>query len=1305
MNRSTVLAAAMVLGLAFHAHAKTYTPVFTEDFEYDDLWNAHVQYGTVSNAYFNMATTNLGGDAYQLSQGKRTLADGVSTTKFYQQASSNNQKRNSAFVIPDSVLNGLGNDYMLEFDLGFNAPYTKNSSPDYRAGLSVNDANGLPLLTIGTVYGNGDGEKTTGYIYRGDDVDDALASNFRVTGRNQAITNSVYAKNWLHVKLTVSGTCLLATASLADGTVLCTDAFVSDGIVSPVKYLGLRSWSNMADPAARCGLDNIVVSKGVAQTFAWTGDAGDNKWSTPGNWTVDGVAQTESCPVIGDTVSGVDSSVLAALDVAVKLVAEDGLTRVAVIADKTQKTWVAQGADTRWTTLANWAYTQGGFTVYEAPARGDTLTFPASLPDGTEVSFSGNVGDDDQNNGYALVVDGNVAFVSTSSEQRSLYSVASVSGSGVLSLDNVRLRTMLYKTLSITCNISADGSAGLLLRGQGAKVDLSGTLSGSGTLKLDADTNGNHSFTLTGDMSGFAGTLEIPQVIRNNAAGCSYSFNGDDSTIDLSGATVSIADPMTMTLGGTYSEDALKIGALTGAGTINNNTSDAMTLVLGNDETDAESSVVLAVKDGTGAWTVAKSGSNTQVLSEPTVVYNVSVSGGMLETAVGRAFGSVAVSGGALGFAADNAWVENTPYTLFTYSTWDNPSSAAIALDQSEVSTVHSASYDFATSGTVTLTLSEAAFVWVGGASGRWDDASNWQLVGSVGGAAPGYANKVTISGATVYAPATAELTGVTLSDSAKIALMFTDDTLTYTVPPDLAVADFIITAPYTATVSDRTFTATRAAATFTWAGGASGEWTATANWTVGGAFVATLPNDDDTASFVSTADVTVSSAARAGCVSVADSLTLHGSSSLSTTNVTAVGNGILRVADITITSPATKSVHTYLNAPVEVVAGTTNTFTVGKHNDGYKYIFFNGNLSGSGVLRLDQQKASGLASGRFRGDNSEFSGEIAVVNQTTRDITDFAGAASTSSNAVYTVYGRNDKKGNVFTTADTTYRLGALDGSVYQQSVNGYNPTGITLEIGNLNKDCAFGGDLGSNKTAIRKVGTAKLTCRASNIGDVEIVSGTYEVAANTQSGNIKFTGNGVFRSTPEASASSEIDYAKKFVGSTDFPIVFDDGDTNRTWSSAIPASNTAGFTKLGAGTLTLEQAPKYTGWTTVKAGKLIVPEGTVLDVVYGAGGALEGATINNLAFAEGAVLTVGTDSLEVPGSANVSNLTVYVADPAARGAPIVVVKATGGITGTARLAFPEGTSDKLKAKWSLKALGGTLKASSIAPFSITLR
>ena len=281
------------------------------------------------------------------------------------------------------------------------------------------------------------------------------------------------------------------------------------------------------------------------------------------------------------------------------------------------------------------------------------------------------------------------------------------------------------------------------------------------------------------------------------------------------------------------------------------------------------------------------------------------------------------------------------------------------------------------------------------------------------------------------------------------------------------------------------------------------------------------------------------------------------------------------------------------------------------------------------------------------------------------------------------------------------------MNGRVYQVFDGHYTcPSGVKLEIGARNEDCSFGGDLGSNKTAIRKVGTAKLTCSANNIGNVEIAGGTYEVTANTQSGNITFTGNGIFRSTPEASANSEIDYAKKFVGSTDFPIVFDDGDTNRTWSSAIPASNTAGFTKLGTGTLTLEKAPLYTGWTTVKAGKLIVPAGTALDVVLGAGGTLTGAAYRDVAFAPGYTFTTGTDAkISATGDVDVSNLTVCIAKPTDLGGSFTVVSAEKSITGTAKLDFPDGTAEKMKARWSLKSDGKTLKATSKSPFVLLLR
>ena len=107
---------------------------------------------------------------------------------------------------------------------------------------------------------------------------------------------------------------------------------------------------------------------------------------------------------------------------------------------------------------------------------------------------------------------------------------------------------------------------------------------------------------------------------------------------------------------------------------------------------------------------------------------------------------------------------------------------------------------------------------------------------------------------------------------------------------------------------------------------------------------------------------------------------------------------------------------------------------------------------------------------------------------------------------------------------------------------------------------------------------------------------------------------------------------------------------------------------------------------------------------MVAGADGEIEGATTNNLAFAEGYTFNTGTDqAIVATGAADVSNLTVYIANPTASGS-INVVKA-GSVTSTAALAFPPETSDKAKAKWSLKVSNGLLKASSISPMVFILR
>ena len=1276
MKHSTVLATAIAIGLAFTARAKTYTPVFTEDFE--------------SASSFASGWT-WDGSAHE--QAERTLIDGTTKSQFLHITGTTYERGDYAFTNDCTALT----DYRLEFDwfanMGFGG---KTCRLICYAGESE----------LFHVADPNPGNETTSYLYiNGADTTDTAnaVATFTSAGRGANCTGASNQKYWYHITITANET---------DGVFLKIAS--QDSSVGTVYNARISDFSNVTKMAFTAdsknyntygGIDNIVFSQGASESFVWTGAEEDNKWATPGNWTVDGEATTKY-PEIGDAVSGLDATALAAMDIAVKLETTGDVTRFVNFCAKNVKVWTGAGTDTNWSTLENWGYT-AGFAAYEIPAEGSTVVFPSTFTDGVVVTLTNDLCDTNKpGEGYTFNLETDTTIQSASSTTYYL-NPRTVSGNGKLTLGNVQVRTKVSDgACAFNVELCIKDSVTLYLRGGGAKVTFSGALSGTGTLKLDADTNGKHSFTLTGDMSGFAGTLEIPQVIRDNAAGCSYSFNGDDSTIDLSGVTVSIADPMTMTLGGTYDNNILKIGALTGAGTISNNTANAMTLQVGNDETDAESSAVLSVADGTGAWTVAKTGANTQSLTDATVACNVSVSGGTLKLPVGKALGTVAVSGGTLGFAADAAWEIGTAYDLFTYATWASPAESALTLDQSALAKICVPSYDFETAGTVKVTLSEAVFVWNGGTSGRWDDSANWMIDGETASAAPKGGEKVTIDGATVLIDTDTDISGVTLSNGAKLALGFTDDNLNYTIPEGFSASDFVVAGPYTMAESEGVLTATRTASTFVWNGGASGEWTDSANWRVGGGYTAVVPGTGDTAVFGTSAEVLVSASAYAGETRLDADVTFSGEAKLQCPLWR--GDGKLSLAGITLTAPTEG--HFIISNNVEVVAKTTNTLTLetaaSSSESDYRYIYLEGNMTGAGYLALDQRSRQGLAGGKFSGDNREFSGEIEVVNcKDNRDATQFIGAHSTSSNAVYTVYGKGDSGNTVsmFPTQNTTYYIGSIDGNVQQARSSA--PGNVILEIGALNRNNSIGGHFGaSNKTGIRKVGTGTLTCSAANIGDVEIAGGTYEVTKDTQSGNITFTGNGIFRSTIAKSGSGDddIDYAKQLDGSENYPIVFDDGGFERTWATAIKASNKAGFTKMGSGTLTLGKPPLYTGLTTVKEGTLYVPDGS--DITYNplSAGTLTGVTPTKFAYPAGTTLTGAESSKTFDGTLDVSNVTAIDVSDATltEGTPFVVAAATtvtGFTKDTIVLTLPAGTDT---AKWTVKIMSIDAKRSlCVAP------
>ena len=378
--------------------------------------------------------------------------------------------------------------------------------------------------------------------------------------------------------------------------------------------------------------------------------------------------------------------------------------------------------------------------------------------------------------------------------------------------------------------------------------------------------------------------------------------------------------------------------------------------------------------------------------------------------------------------------------------------------------------------------------------------------------------------------------------------------------------------------------------------------------------------------------------------------------------------------------------------------------------------------ITGTGAVTFGVERDStGID---IKADMTEFAGKATITGarlSANRSNTSITQQAS-SSNAVWQV--NNGSKDRVFfTNGGVTYYFGSLNGSIshnYQSTASDPAGFGYRMEIGNRGLDDALGGRyfsatytsrIAQNKyqPILRKVGDGTLTFTGVEVARYEINGGVlyckansafetyWTVSGGTQPYSDSFVAEGQEWHTPitfggeggtlKLGEAVTLDLSTNFVNST-MAISFDDGGTNRTWTGVIAASNSGGFTKKGAGTLTLTAAPLYTGLTTVAAGVLAVPAGTVLDVCF-AGGAITGANCRNVTFADGNSFRTGTDAAIVAsGTADVSNLVIYIADPAATAA-YPVLAAAGGVSGAPTLAFPPETSDRLKERWLLRVGG----------------
>ena len=148
-----------------------------------------------------------------------------------------------------------------------------------------------------------------------------------------------------------------------------------------------------------------------------------------------------------------------------------------------------------------------------------------------------------------------VTLSSDNSTLRTFKPGEEISGEGTLALKNVRIYTQTYAVNhTIKCPVEVVENASFYLYGARASITATGSITGSGTLTLEGTSlgSGTSELNLTGDLSGFEGKLSVKYV----SSYFSPRLGGDDTTLNLSGSAVELADNATLLLNGAYRASA-----------------------------------------------------------------------------------------------------------------------------------------------------------------------------------------------------------------------------------------------------------------------------------------------------------------------------------------------------------------------------------------------------------------------------------------------------------------------------------------------------------------------------------------------------------------------------------------------------------------------------------------------------------------------------------------------------------------------------------------------------------------------------
>jgi len=356
--------------------------------------------------------------------------------------------------------------------------------------------------------------------------------------------------------------------------------------------------------------------------------------------------------------------------------------------------------------------------------------------------------------------------------------------------------------------------------------------------------------------------------------------------------------------------------------------------------------------------------------------------------------------------------------------------------------------------------------------------------------------------------------------------------------------------------------------AVFYWIGPDVGDWADGDNWSHArnGAKADAYPGASHAAFIEKTAEIRLSDDSAVGTLVLNAAVTLDGGSLSVGGEVHGVGT--LALAETTL---AGVSDRTSIAVPLEVVARTRNVVRGTR-------VVVSGALRGSGAL---------VAEAFFTGDTSAYagSGELLGGGFAGSSATGHARAAWRLADGVYP-----------FALDGVTYGFGSLNGAINAEPGDS---AAITLEVGARDENCQLGGGwpMASDAGIVWTAGSAELSCAVTNVAHI-VLAGGGRVTVCTGDGlpaRISFVAAG---GTLAQAGGVDADLSG-LIRDSSAAIAFDDGGVNRTWATALDASNCGGFIKRGNGTLTLRSVPRYSGKTVVEAGVLVVPFGTQLGQV----------------------------------------------------------------------------------------------------------